>query len=62
MNYYDLAGANPNPLTEKEKGILRYKKKWGGKKHEYYIVTKKPGTIKLMNFYLQKIFNSINKK
>jgi len=62
MNYYDLAGANPNPLTEKEKGILRYKKKWGGKKHEYYIVTKKPGTIKLMNFCLQKIFNSINKK
>ena len=40
MNFYDLAGANPNPTTEKEKGILRYKKKWGGKEHEYYIITK----------------------
>ena len=40
MHYYDLAGANPNPRTEKEKGILSYKKKWGGTKHEYYILTK----------------------
>lgn len=40
MKFYDLAGFNPNPKSEKEKGILRYKEKWGGKKHEYYIITK----------------------
>lgn len=28
--YFDLTGVNPNPITEKEKGIFRYKKKWGG--------------------------------
>lgn len=38
MNYYDLAGANPNPTSEKEKGILRYKKKWGGKRYDYNII------------------------
>ena len=38
MNYYDLAGANPGPISEKEQGILRYKKKWGGKKHTYNII------------------------
>jgi len=34
-NFYDLSGANPEPKTEKEKGILRYKKKWGGTMREY---------------------------
>ena len=38
MNYYDLAGANPNPTSEKEKGILRYKRKWGGKRYDYNII------------------------
>ena len=38
MNYYDLAGANPNPTSEKEKGILRYKRKWGGKKYDFNII------------------------
>jgi len=38
LDYYDLAGANPNPTSEKEKGILRYKKKWGGKKYEYNLI------------------------
>jgi len=30
-SYYDLTGVNPNPINQKENGILRYKKKWGGK-------------------------------
>ena len=33
QKYFDLTGFNPNPISEKEKGILRYKKKWGGKKY-----------------------------
>jgi lipid II:glycine glycyltransferase (peptidoglycan interpeptide bridge formation enzyme) len=36
-NFYDLTGANPNPSSEKESGILRYKKKWAGKYVEYNI-------------------------
>jgi len=38
MNYYDLAGANPLPLSKKEDGILRYKKKWGGTKYNYHLI------------------------
>jgi len=36
-NFYDLTGANPNSTSEKESGIFRYKKKWGGKYVEYDI-------------------------
>jgi len=36
MKYYNLAGFNPNPQTKKEIGIMRYKKKWGGDKFDYY--------------------------
>ena len=39
MNWFDLAGANVNPKNQKEEGILRYKKKWGGKQFDYSIVT-----------------------
>ncbi len=39
MKYYDLAGFNPNPKSKKEEGILRYKKKWGGKDFEYQKIT-----------------------
>ena len=35
FKYYDLTGVNPNSTTEKEAGIFRYKKKWGGKLVEY---------------------------
>jgi len=38
MNYYNLAGFNPNPKSKKEEGILRYKKKWGGKRYDYCII------------------------
>lgn len=41
MNWYDLSGANPNPKTEKEKGILEYKKKWGGTEKNYWIISGK---------------------
>lgn len=36
MNWYNLAGFNPNPSNSKEEGILRFKKKWGGKRFDYY--------------------------
>lgn len=38
MKYYDFTGFNPNPKTTKEKGILRYKKKWGGQKYSQLII------------------------
>ena len=40
MNFYNLAGFNPNPTSEKEKGILRYKKKWGGEQVLYWLIQK----------------------
>ena len=36
MKWFNLAGFNPNPTNSKEEGILRYKKKWGGKQFDYY--------------------------
>ncbi|MFB5630906.1 MAG: hypothetical protein ACE5RN_04905 [Nitrosopumilaceae archaeon] len=38
MNWYDFAGANPNPSNSKEEGILRYKRKWGGKQYDYMLI------------------------
>ena len=37
---YDFGGANPNPASEKEKGIDFYKSKWGGKPYNQQIFTK----------------------
>ena len=34
MRFYDLTGFNPNPINDKEIGILRYKKKWGGEVYD----------------------------
>jgi len=36
--YFDLTGVNPNPTSSKEKGILRFKKKFGGKMVEYDVI------------------------
>ena len=36
MSYYNLAGFNPNPESKKEEGIFRYKKKWGGKRYDFF--------------------------
>ena len=38
MRFYDLSGANPNPSSTKEQGILNYKKKWGGNMIFYNVV------------------------
>jgi serine/alanine adding enzyme len=37
---YDVGGANPNPISNKEKGIELFKSKWASEKHDYYICTK----------------------
>lgn len=37
---YDVGGANPNPISNKEKGIKLFKSKWASEKFEYYICTK----------------------
>jgi hypothetical protein len=36
MKYYNLAGFNPKPKSSKEEGIMKYKKKWGGKRYDYF--------------------------
>lgn len=36
--YFDLTGVNPNPKSLKEKGILEFKKKFGGKMVEYNVI------------------------
>ena len=38
-NYYDLSGVNPEPQNEKEEGIFRYKKKWGGELVNYKMIS-----------------------
>lgn len=40
QKFYDLSGFNPNPVSGKEEGILRYKKKWGGIQYDYWLVRK----------------------
>ena len=40
QKYYDFSGFNPLPRTKKEEGILRYKKKWGGKQYALWIIRK----------------------
>lgn len=44
---YDLGGANPFPVSEKEKGISLFKSKWVSKKVEYFLFTKVYNTTKL---------------
>ena len=40
MNYYNIAGFNPQASSSKEIGISRYKKKWGGEQFNYWGVKK----------------------
>ena len=35
FRYYDLTGVNPNPTTEKDKNLFRYKEKFGGNLIKY---------------------------
>ena len=37
---FNLGGANPNPISQKEKGIDFYKSKWKGKKYHNFIFLK----------------------
>jgi len=39
FRYYDLTGVTPNSTNEKELGIFRYKKKWGGKLMKYGLIS-----------------------
>jgi len=41
MRYFDLSGFNPEPKSEKEKGIFRFKQKWGGNRNDYWILRSK---------------------
>jgi len=43
---YDVGGANPNPISSKEKGIELFKSKWASEKFDYYICTKVFNKIK----------------
>lgn len=36
---FDLAGVNPEPRTQKERGIRQFKEKWGGQYQPYCIVS-----------------------
>lgn len=36
---YDMGGANPEPESDKERGIRFFKSKWGGRRHEFLFVT-----------------------
>ena len=45
MKYYDLTGFNPNPISQKEEGIVRYKKKWGGTPYYYYRILSKSNAL-----------------
>jgi len=38
--HVDLSGANPNPISKKEKQIDFYKSKWGGEEYPMFIVSK----------------------
>lgn len=39
-SFFDLGGVNPNPESQKEKGIDFYKQKWNGIEHETFILSK----------------------
>lgn len=41
MKFFNLAGFNPNPKSEKEKGIQKYKKKWGGQPYYFHRILSK---------------------
>lgn len=45
MKYYDLTGFNPEPISKKEEGIFRYKRKWGGLPRYYYRILEKPNIL-----------------
>ena len=46
MKFFNLAGFNPNPKSEKEIGIQKYKKKWGGTPYYFHRILSKPAPWK----------------
>jgi lipid II:glycine glycyltransferase (peptidoglycan interpeptide bridge formation enzyme) len=46
MKFFNLAGFNPNPKSEKEIGIQKYKKKWGGQPYSFHRILSKPAPWK----------------
>ena len=46
MKFFNLAGFNPNPKSEKEKGIQKYKKKWGGDAFYFHRIMSNPAPWK----------------
>ena len=38
--YFNLAGFNPDPVSDKEQGIRRYKEKWPGQIRDYPLYTR----------------------
>jgi len=60
---YDVGGANPLPVSEKEKGIRFFKSKWGGKEIDYALFTKILDKTRLRIFRTiaqpNRIFNKI---
>ncbi|MBW1717147.1 MAG: peptidoglycan bridge formation glycyltransferase FemA/FemB family protein [Deltaproteobacteria bacterium] len=46
---FDLASVNPNPQTDKERGIKQFKEKWGGEYREYFIYDLDLGESALFN-------------
>jgi hypothetical protein len=56
--FFDLAGYNPNPISEKEKNIRKFKEKWGG--NIYDTSTYSLDTRSFVQKIVSKIRNKIN--
>jgi len=56
--YYDMGGANPSPMDDKEKGINFFKSKWNGKKDDYVILTK---VINKSNYRISRMLQNPKK-
>lgn len=45
ISTFDLAGVSPNPSTEKEQNIRRFKEKWGGVLEEHLVLSDRPRAL-----------------
>ena len=62
---YDVGGANPSPISQKEKGINLFKSKWASEQFDYFYCTKifNKSKLKLSNIIKQPniLHQKINK-
>ncbi len=58
---FNLAGVNPNPTTEKEKGIRRFKDKWGGQYVEYLQYEKAIAKDSITRKFAKYLFHKIKR-